>query len=447
MSSTDSWNLLCAVLALISLGVAGFIIRAFAGLSVRRLSIGGLFWYFYAVMVVVPSIVVFYDHPDAPVRFLFLASAAVALRFGPRDIAGFFTKPVARSSPGFGGATFAALCFCIIVTVMYFIESPSVPLVYAVRHPGEAAAFTVMRQESFRLLDSPFLYLYFIVRQTGWPMVVSLLFVRHLQRRSLSTLLLFLGAVALAVFYAAASLIRGPAAVIFIVLAMTWLVWRGGRFNVYTAILAFVAILGIPVAILLLFSPDRSVVSVLEGIGRRLYYVPAENGFYYVDAFSRYHPLLYGRSIEKVALFVRIILPDFASFDSGNYIFRFAFPESAVTSGSANAPFYGDAFANFGFVGVIVFGFLAGVTMQATQVWICRRPKDALTVVCYGTLLYSFWELNRTAFTSVLLSYGGLIVVGAYVVFRLVERAVAGLGGRNDPIWSRDCQINPAHHI
>jgi hypothetical protein len=55
-------------------------------------------------------------------------------------------------------------------------------------------------------------------------------------------------------------------------------------------------------------------------------------------------------------------------------------------------------------------------------------------VVCYGTLLYSFWELNRTAFTSVLLSYGGLIVIGAYGVFRLLERAIVGLAGRRTPV-------------
>lgn len=443
MTSGEAASILSAVLAMVCFVVSGIVIHAFAGLRIQRLSIGGLFWYFYGLMVVLPSIWVFYEREGDPVRYLFLFAAVVALPsvaagilvasaalgFDAGHIRAFYDRPLVTPSPSFGTATTISLGLCVAVTLMYFIESPSIPLLYAIQHPGEAAAFTVMRQESFRLLDSPFLYLYFIVRQTGWPFVVSLLFTEHLRRRSSRTLVVFLAALALALFYAAATLIRGPAAVVFIVLTLTWLVRRSRRIKPIFGVVAGALILGVPIGILALFSPARSLLSILEGIGRRLYYVPADNGFYFVDAFTRAHPLLYGRSIEKIALFVRTLLPNFATFDSSNYIFRYAFPDSPITTGSAAAPFFGDAFANFGIVGVVLFGFLAGLLMQLIQAWLCQRPKDSLTIVCYATLLYSFWELNRTALTSVLISYGALTVIVAYYAFRMLEQALFAAAG------------------
>ena len=56
-------------------------------------------------------------------------------------------------------AAFAVvLAVTLALTAGYLIETPVIPLLYLLRNPGSALVVVGLREESFKLLNSPFVY-------------------------------------------------------------------------------------------------------------------------------------------------------------------------------------------------------------------------------------------------------------------------------------------------
>jgi oligosaccharide repeat unit polymerase len=406
--------------------------------DLRRLSIPG-FWYFaYLAVVFVPSFFVFLEQIH-PARYAYLFAIVISLltvpagillsvkilRFKKSEIEKFFTKPIStKGHVSFVLSLSAFQIAAVSFAMLYFREVGTVPLVYAIQNPGDYLTLVTLREQSFKLLDSRFSYLYFLLRQFVFPILISLTLGLYLVSRRTWVLIVLAVMVFVGASYAAASLIRGPVVVIFISMFFFWYFYRRGDVNLPIVVpLALVQASILPVLIFYLHDPERYLSSTILGIFLRVFKAPAEVLYYYFEAFPYTYDYLYGRSIGKVALFVNVYSDQYEFFDVGNYVFNYMFPGAFIKTGTAAAPFVGDLYANLGMPGVIAGGVVLGFVMQSLQIWIYRqRRKDILLLTVQAVLVYSFFETTRTALTSVLLSYGGITVPLFFYIYRYTQR-------------------------
>jgi hypothetical protein len=183
-------------------------------------------------------------------------------------------------------------------------------------------------------------------------------------------------------------------------------VHSGGEVKVGRVLAAVCALTAVPVAVIIAVSgSDVEFGGALLAILRRVFYEPALVLYWYFELFPGDVGYLGGRSIGKLSW-----LLGWEYFDTANYVGLYGLG-SRIGSVNANAAFIGDLNADFGFVGVVVGGIIAGILMQVVQVWLFRSSKDIIHVAIYAFLMFAFWLLHSTSLPVVLASNGVVLAV------------------------------------
>jgi hypothetical protein len=316
----------------------------------------------------------------------------------------FFDAPVTERapSPEQSAAYLLVLVVALALTAGYVIEAPVIPLLYLLRNPGAAAALVGLREESFKLLDSPLVYVYDVLRRVGYPFLICVSLGWYLVSRQRRWLLLFLL----------------PVAVIVLAAALAWYLHIGGKISFRAAVLGFCLVFLFPVFVLMQSLSGLGVGAdvIAQGIFHRLFYVPAEILYNYFEVVPDVVPYLHGRTIGRI----NWLIGAESEVNIANYVFRYMFPWR-VDTGLAPAPFIGYLHADFGIVGVLVGGVLAGVILEGLQIVVTRRPKTVVSLAGYAYLLWCGWKLNMESMTQSLLSGGIFIILALMELMRLIE--------------------------
>jgi oligosaccharide repeat unit polymerase len=396
-------------------------------LSPRRLTLPAVWYLSYLASTVIPGIVLAANTDSRHVGpFLFAVLSTLftaplgmvvvnlATNFGPGDTRRFFERQLVRTDPPTSevGAFVLLLTVCLALTAGFLVETPVIPLLYLIQNPGSAAILVTLREESFKLLDSPFLYAYDVLRNVVYPFLIALALGYYLISRRRRWLLLCLVTAAVGLFYAAVSVAKAPVAVIVLVAVLFGYLYVDGRVSLRAATAGFCAVFLFPAAVLVrsLSGLGFSAADIALAILRRLFYVPAEVLYNYFVVVPDIVPYLYGRTIGRV----QWILDD-RGVNIGNFVFRFMYPER-IESGLANASFLGYLHADFGVAGVLLGGVLVGALMQGLQRWLTRRPKTVTTLAAYAYLLWVACKVNFQSLPQIILS-GGVIVILVLVGF------------------------------
>lgn len=412
--------------------VSGWLVHHAVGLHPRRLSIPSVWFLAYLAVAAVPAFFVVWDKDTpyvAPYLFgvfstliavpagMLLVNAATG--FHRREIEGFFRAPVARAVPE-PHQTAAYLVFIgvsLALTAAYLIEVPVIPLLYLIRNPGSAAILVGLREESFKLLDSPLLYAYDILRNVVYPFLIMVSLGYFLVSRQTRWMVAFLVTVSVGVFYAAATIAKIPVAVIVLTTILFLYLYVGGRVTLRTAVLGFVAVFSFPVLVVVqsLSGLGISLGTILAALFNRLFYLPAEILYHYFVIVPDVLPYLHGQTIGRFQWVLGA-----AEFDISNYVFRYMFPER-IDTGTAPAAFIGYLHADFGVVGILAGSVVVGVVLQAIQLVLTRRPKTVVTLAAYAYMLWLAWKINAESFPQTVLS-GGIIIIFVLVeLLRLTE--------------------------
>lgn len=402
--------------------LAGWMVHEAAGMNPRRLTIPGIWLVSYLTVAVVPAFFVAADKDTryvTPYMFAVLSTlvtvpagmllARAATGFSRREVEAFFEAPVVQRTPvpDQTAAYLLVLAVALALTAAYVIEAPVIPLVHLIRNPGEAAVLVGLREESFKLLDSPLVYVYDVLRRVGYPFLICVSLGWYLVSRQRRWLVLFLVTAVVGLVYAALTIAKMPVAVIVLVGALCWYLHIGGRISLRAALLGFAAVFLFPVLVLIqsLQGLGVSAELIARGIFNRLFYLPAEILYNYFEVVPDVVPYLNGGTIGRL----NWALGNESGVNIANYVFRYMFPYR-VESGMAPGPFVGYLHADFGVVGVLAGGILAGVILESLQVIVTRRPKTVVTLATYAYLLWCGWKLNMESLTQSLLS-GGIIIV------------------------------------
>lgn len=416
-----------ALLALSTIAVARL-----AGLHLRRLTVPGVWYLTYVAGTFIPAFFVAADQNTSYVGGYLLAVTSVlvtapfgmflvirAARFRPQEVSGFFAAPLDRTPPGppATASYILVLAICLALTAAYVIETPVIPLFYLLQNPGSAKVLVGLREESFKLLDSPFLYAYDVLRRVIYPFLIALSLGYWLITRRWPWLVLFAITAGVGTLYGAFSIAKMPVAVIVLVVCLFLYLYVGGRIGFRAVLAGFSAVFLFPVAVLIssLEGTGLRPIAVVRGIFHRLFYLPAEILYYYFELVPDTLPYLHGRTIGRFSW----ILGE-PQFDIANYVFQYMFP-GGVGTGVATAPFVGYLHADFGLIGVLVGGVAVGMVVQVIQVILARRPKTVMTLAAFAYMYWCGWQINTESLTQALLS-GGILVIFALVgVLRLLE--------------------------
>jgi oligosaccharide repeat unit polymerase len=386
----------------------------------RRVMITG-FWYLtYLAMIFIPAFFVFGDQEDPyRSRYLFAVHSVLITvpigwllanwfcRFRKCDNERFFLATIANTGNARRLKTvyLFLLIPSIILTIIYVRSVETIPLFYLLRNPGEYMQVALLREDSFKLLDSPFSYAFYVLRAAIFPFLVLVSLGCYLQTRKAMWRNLFVGTLALALFYCSLSIAKSPVAAIIVLMGFLFYYYRGGIVSKRAVVVFLICVLLFPIIVISVAYQDVADVGfVFQAISQRLFYIPSEAVYYYFEVFPSHHEFLHGRSIDKFAR-----LMGWLPFDSANYVGMYEDP-TGIESVSDNAAFVADLNADFGMLGVLLGGLLTGFIMQWFHIYAVRRKKTVITVALYSFLVYIFWFLNSTSLPIVLASNGVILI-------------------------------------
>jgi oligosaccharide repeat unit polymerase len=392
-------------------------------LDIRRITIPGFWFLTYLALVGLPALAASYAFPPALAHTVLGAILAtlftvplgmklanVATRFRHEEIARFYKRPVVPTgdTPRVTAAFLILLGIACCFATGYLVEAPALPLVSLVTGDASGSELLLLREDAFKLLQSPFQYAYTVVRAVLFPILVAVSLAQALAtRRRLWYLLAGVTSI-IGLSYASLAIAKAPPAIILLVGFLLVYVYRAGRLPVTAVLGAAAVVLAFPVFVILGLSrgTGTDVWVVLAALFRRLFILPGEILHVYFEIFPAHHPYLHGASVGRLA-WVQGVAP----FDLGNYVFLYMYPDGMITGG-APAAFPGPLNADFGPLGVVLGGIIAGFLMQVAQVYLCRRVKSPVTVGVFAYMVFAFAQVNLTALTTVLLSGGVVFGLG-----------------------------------
>lgn len=400
--------------------------RAF---NLRRLTIPTVFYFTYLVMIFLPSFWVYVEKPSpyrdwymiAVISLLLtlplgILTANAFLRFRAREIRDYFEAEVEERAPGhdvFLGHLLLVLG-AIGIACVYVLQVGTTPLQHLIANPGDVDQLTLMREQTFKLLDprwetseSTYLfYAYLFLRTLFFPFLILSTFGYYQLTRQRNWLLLFLATFTFGCLYAASSIARAPVAAIFMRLFFFLYVLKS-RLSMRLVVVFTVLIISFPLLITAYgYGTDTGLLLGFERIALRFTYTPAEDLYYYFEIFPDHHDYLYGHTLIKP--FLKVVGADY--FYIENYVHRYISP-NAPESGHANAAFLSNLHADFGLAGVIFGGFFVGWMIQAFQIYTFRQKKTVYSMALYAFLVYAIWALNFGSITSILLVNGMLPIL------------------------------------
>ena len=211
-----------SVAALITLTVSAaslWMMQRSVGLfDFRRMTIAGFSFLAYFLVIFLPAFGI-YEEGVEPYRSRYLFSVVSALitipvgilfvnwlmGFQRKEIARYFESPLVPE-PCEKAATRAFLVFLAFacgVALLHASQVETIPLLYIIRNPGDYFQAAILREESDKLLNSRFTYLFAVVRGTVFPFLTMLSFGHFLQKKKPERFLLFACTLTAAVVYAA----------------------------------------------------------------------------------------------------------------------------------------------------------------------------------------------------------------------------------------------------
>ncbi|MEK7234395.1 MAG: hypothetical protein AAB268_11305 [Elusimicrobiota bacterium] len=397
------------------------------------------FWYIsYLLTIFLPGLYVFLVADDE-YRFKYLFAVTSVLltmplgidlanrksRFAPDEVAQFHLKPVQvgwndRSTvPAFAFVFGVALFF----SAMYIVEVQTIPLFYMLTHPGEAGQLAQLRDESMKLLDSNFRFVYHLVRDMLYPVLVLFSFGQMLLKRTAVWKGIFAVCFFLAFLFASFSTARLPAASILLMLGVFFCLYHGGRLSASTYLIIGLIFLAFPSAVMLVSENHTDVAMVMQRLGYRIFISPADTLYYYFVLIPDVIDYLYGRGMGSLCKLVGV-----EYFDMGHFVAMYHSPTGGHGYGSANAAFISGLYSDFGISGMLFGSVFTGFCMQLTNIRLCRRPKTVWNLACFGFLIFTFAQLNILPIPSVLVFSGLPILVGIWMLERTGRRKADGVG-------------------
>jgi oligosaccharide repeat unit polymerase len=444
-----------AAVLIVLLAATALMDRLVRVLDVRHLSIPGTTYIAYILLVVVPAALLYGDvlgfgdvlpfhllrDPWRQTYLIAVCAGVVAFvggvwvvvyltHFRRKETTLFFSQPFAESARSVGAKEkllfLAAFGVAVALTVAYLRETPNVPLLSLLTGAGNARDLALQREQSLKLLDSPLRHPYLLLQSEFYPFLAMLAIGYAIRTRERLWALAATITCALGLLFASLSLAKAPVFIVVLLLALFMWLYRGGHLGRYAwpfLVSCAVAALAFPFLVQITASGGDAG-EAFEKIYQRILFGPAHILSYYFEVFPDIAGFQDGRSLGR---FVELAGLDYV--DVSNVVYLFIAKGSGVQSGSANGPFVGALYADYGLAGVAIGSAFLGGLAQVFQVIAVRLQRTIVLTALYALLIYEFLLVTILPWTSAIIT--SLMPLVAVLLFvRALRASVAGSAER-----------------
>lgn len=379
------------------------------------ISIPAFFYFTYALTAFIPAFFIFYEK-TGPYRFGFIYCIMsvfitvplgiilvnVLLKYNSREMERFFLAPVKDEPKKFTRILNYSLCLLLAIGLFLgwcYEQQGPIPLLYMLKPRSEQALnLMLLREYSFKLLDSPFRYLYHTTRDFLFPLLIVVALGNYYHSRSRTWLFFLLVASLFGFFFGAANVAKGPfAAIVLIVL-----------FSLYFFRRKKVSWLQVGIGCVLLFAFPLVVYTVGNGLDFgtaliklliRIFVAPTHVVYYGWEIVPERYPFQMGRGTGPIAM-----LFGMEPSDIGKYSAWYMMGTDTTTS--VSGVFVTQLYGDFGYIGVVVGGLIVGISMQWIHISIVRGEKTIFAIATYVLFLYFYSWLTTLQLIGALLLSG-----------------------------------------
>lgn len=154
--------------------------------------------------------------------------------------------------------------------------------------------------------------------------------------------------------------------------------------------------------------------TISGGLGGRIFMTQITTLFSHVEIFPDICPYLEGASLPRI--YAMLLSLNSSGIRSGRVVMELVHPEAvkAGTAGVMNSVFIAEAYANWGWVGVIIAPIYVGVLYSSFSCFFVKQKKTPLLIIAYLIIVLNFSQIFIGGFVDYL--YPILVVLMLMVV-------------------------------
>ncbi|EMK6923501.1 oligosaccharide repeat unit polymerase, partial [Vibrio cholerae] len=235
-------------------------------------------------------------------------------------------------------------------------------------------------------------------------------------RKRAKDALLLITALSYSVFVAIMATEKGPMAWLLIGLFMVYFLVRSNGFIPFKKLIPFAfLIVGLLITSYVYFMGSEDVGSALGSVFSRAFSGSILPAYFYLEFFPEYQEYLLGRSFPNPGG-----LMPYEPYRYTIEVMNWLFPDLVETGvvGTAPTVFWGEAYANFGPLGIPIVAFIIGCLIALVSYLVSKLEINPLTIGFFVWLILIFKDLSVTGFSDYL--YNIYIISLSVIMFAML---------------------------
>lgn len=308
------------------------------------------------------------------------------------------------------------LCFCFIVLFLYLSKVPQIAL-FSLFDGGILDA-KIARSNMGNNFDGKY-YRYSLIMHDLLNIITYILFSNWLLKRNKLVLLLFAIAFVGSSFTALMAIEKAPFAWLLIGIFLTYyLTLLGGKIPIKGMVKLLVVLFSVLITLYLYLHGSSDVLSALGSVVGRALTGGIQPAYHYLEYFPTHGDFLFGTSMPNPGG----IMP-YEPAGLTKLIYSWKFPEKAEVGivGSMPTVFWGEAYANFSFYGVVIISFLVGIIIWTVEYFVNKLENTPIKIGIFVWLLLHYHAVGVTGFSKFIFDFALIGILG--VAFLMIMLA------------------------
>lgn len=184
--------------------------------------------------------------------------------------------------------------------------------------------------------------------------------------------------------------------------------------------LAIAAVLLILFFYVIVMDAGSSLFSIYTGPFGRIFFTQIATLFLHIEAFPLKHAFLNGASFNG---WMSFIVPAAAGIRSGRVVMTIynAAGIETNTAGVMNTVFIGEAYANFGYVGIIIAPIIFGIVIGFFAYMLPSLKKTPTSILLYVQMVLQFITVVEGGFVDIFYSASTIFLIFIIIMLRIVS--------------------------
>jgi hypothetical protein len=188
--------------------------------------------------------------------------------------------------------------------------------------------------------------------------------------------------------------------------------FKASKTVIRSGVAVLLAALFVVIPLFYMMQGEKTYGSAMFWAAERIFLEPARALQLYFETYPAIHPFLYGTSTHAIAVLV----------GEKDYVTPSVYIPTQVLgieNTSYPSPFIGEAWADFGYFGVVLASIAVGFLLQIYNVWFFNQRKPKLEeVALFISIILATIHLEASNLLTSLFSYG---MLSSFIIYRMIR--------------------------